>query len=330
MTALLRGWNRFWFLPVPSSTLAVVRIAYGAVLLAWAVSLAWDLPAFFSSSGLVPERSVTPWTWTLLDSEISDTGLAVLLVALIVAAGSLLVGLHPRAAALVAFVLLVSFQRRNPLISNSGDVLLRVFGFYLMFAPTGAALSLDRWRQDRANFWKFPPVAPWVLRLMQVQLCAVYLFSVWEKAQGDRWNEGTAISYALRIDDLVRVPAPGWILESLPIINLMTYGTMALELILVFLVWNHRARPWVLMLGVLMHLSIEATMQIGFFSSVMLVGYLAFIPADTMTKGLLRMRARLERSNLAFLRRVGSPGLETLPPSERRNRREAPASAESS
>ena len=32
----------------------------------------------------------------------------------------------------------------------------------------------------------------------------VYFFAVWEKLRGETWNDGTAISYAFRIEDLER------------------------------------------------------------------------------------------------------------------------------
>lgn len=328
MSQLVARWNSFWFLPTPTSTLAVVRIAYGAVLLAWAGSQAWDVPAFFSSSGLLPERSPSAWTWTLLDVEFSETALQALLMVLVLAATALLLGFYTRAAAVLAFILLHSFQYRNLFVVNSGDTLLRVLSFYLMFAPAGAALSIDRWRNHRRRFWEFPKRAPWALRLMQLQLSALYLFTVWEKVQGETWNDGTAISYALRLDSFVRLWAPSWILESLPIINLMTFGTLALELALAFLVWNRWARPWVLALGVAMHLMIEATIEVGFFGFAIFVVYLAFVPADTMSTLLLRLRARLGRSNVALLRRVGSAGCEPMPPPAEPVRPEVPTPAE--
>ena len=45
MSALGDSWNRFWFAPEPTSTLAVLRIAVGLLLFAWTVTVLPDLGA---------------------------------------------------------------------------------------------------------------------------------------------------------------------------------------------------------------------------------------------------------------------------------------------
>ncbi len=302
------AWERFWFAPTPTSTLAVVRIAYATVLLVWCGLISFDLLAFFSSSGLLEKRVAQPFTWSLLDVFPSDAAVVGFFVALVLAAACLLVGWHTRVAAIVAVVLLMSFERRNLVLLNSADTLLRLFGLYLAFAPSGAALSVDRWRLARDRFWEFPERAPWALRLMQIQVSVLYLFTVWLKVQGNTWNEGTAVSYSLRITEVARFEVPAWITQSAIVSNLLTYGTLAVELALALLIWNRRARPWVIAAGVALHLSIQATIMVGLFSVTVFVGYLAFTPPETMSRWLLALRGVLQRSPWAPLRRVASAG----------------------
>lgn len=302
------AWERFWFAPTPTSTLAVVRIAYATVLLVWCALISFDLFAFFSSSGLLEERVARPFTWSLLDVFSSDAALVGLFVALVGAAACLLVGWHTRVAAVVAAVLLLSFERRNLVVLNSADTLLRLFGVYLAFAPAGVALSVDRWRRARDRFWEFPERAPWALRLMQIQVSVLYLFTVWLKVQGNTWNEGTAVSYSLRITEVARFEVPAWITQSAILANALTYGTLAVELALAVLIWNRRARPWVIAAGVALHLSIQATILVGLFSVTVFIGYLAFTPPETMTRWLLALRGVLQRSAWGPVRRVASAG----------------------
>ena len=47
-------WCHFWFAPEETSTIAIVRILFGIVVLAWTVTLLPDLRAFFSSEGVLP------------------------------------------------------------------------------------------------------------------------------------------------------------------------------------------------------------------------------------------------------------------------------------
>lgn len=288
-------WERFWFSPEPTSTLAVLRVAYGVLLLAWTTTLTLDATTFFSRTGILPERPDDPGTWTVLDWFRSDTAVAILMALLIWAAVLLIIGYHTRLAAAVAFVAVVSLHRRNPFVFQAGDNLLRSFSFYFLFAPAGVALSVDRWRREKGGFWEFPLRAPWAMRLIQVQLSLLYLFSVWEKVRGTTWNNGLAVSLAMRIDELVRVPVPSSISDSLLISNVLTFGTLAIELACAVLIWNRRACPWVLAAGFVLHLFIEITMRVGFFSLVIFLYYLAFIPPETLSGRLLAVRGRLAR-----------------------------------
>jgi predicted DCC family thiol-disulfide oxidoreductase YuxK len=291
MRRVLQGWDRFWFAPAPTSTLALFRIAFALVVLAWAFSLAPSLFAFFSEDGILstqPDRGAA--AWGVLDVFSSDAAVTALYLALIAGSVCLLVGFRSRLAALVVFVCIVSLNRRNPWVLNSGDLLLSVLAFYLMLAPSGSALSVDRWLRNRKGFWEFPERSVWSLRLVQVQVSILYVAAVWAKLQGATWNDGTAVSYALRIEDLERFPVPDLVTGSLVLVNLLTYGTLAVELALGLLVWNRVLRPWVLLLGLSLHLGIDLAVRVGFFSYAVLVAYIAFIPPETARDWILRLR----------------------------------------
>ena len=196
------------------------------------------------------------------------------------------------------FVGIVSLERRNPFVFNSGDALLRIIAFYLMLAPSGASLSLDRWRRAKNAFWEFPERAPWALRLMQVQLSIAYLSGLWAKLMGPAWNDGTAVSYAVRLEDLARFDLLHALATSAVAVNLLTYGTLATEALVGVLVWNRALRPWVLGLGFALHVGIDLTIRVGFFSYAMFVLYLAFLSPNWASSRVLalrdRIRARLE------------------------------------
>jgi Vitamin K-dependent gamma-carboxylase len=293
-------WQQFWFAPEPTSTLAVVRIVYGVIAFLWTVTLLPDLHSFFapSSRAVLPGQPSFDYWVGLLDVFRSPAMVWVVFAALLAGTVALTVGWHTRLAAVVVFVGLLSFERRNPFVLNSGDLLVRHVAFYLMFAPAGVSLSLDRWRRVRRSggeFWAFPARSPWALRLIQVQVSVIYLFTLWEKVKGTTWNDGTAVSYALRIADLTRFHVPTAISQNLTAANLMTFGTLATELSIATLVWNRRARPWVLGAGVLLHLGIELTIMVGFFSWTIFCTYLAFVPPDTMTRWLSAVRDRRRR-----------------------------------
>lgn len=294
-TLLLRGidrWRQFWFSPQPMTTLGLVRIAFGLLMICWTFSLLPDLLTFFGPNGVVQSAPSVRYAWGLLHIFTSERAAIVVWVVLLAAAIALTVGWHSRLAALVVFVVVMSFERRNIFVFNSGDVVLRIEALYLVLAPSGAALSLDRLR-TAGSFWSAQVRAPWVLRLMQVQLSLIYLSTVHDKLTGTTWNQGTAVSYALRLSDLAAVPVPHWLSTNPELMNLATWGTLVLELSLGVLVWNRRVRPWILTAGVLMHLIFVVTLAVAFFSFGMYVLYLAFLPTEAADRVVGRVRGWL-------------------------------------
>jgi hypothetical protein len=292
---VVAAWDRFWFQQVESSTFALFRIAVGTLTLSWTLALAPSLYAFYSPDGILP--SYPDYTgslaWGLLEYFPGSAAVTLFYFLMLLASICVLVGFATRLSAVVLFICLVSFAHRNPWVLNSGDLLVQLLVFYLLLMPAGVALSVDRWLKPNQPFWEFPLVAIWPLRLVQVQVSMLYIVAVWDKVRGTTWNDGTAVSYAMRIGDLSRFPVPGFISDSLVIANLLTFGTLAVELSLGILVWNRVLRPWVLLIGVSLHLGIDYSVRVGFFSWAILVAYIAFIPPDVARSLILGARDRL-------------------------------------
>lgn len=291
--AAWHGWERFFFTPTSTAPLAVFRIAFGLTVTAWTATQLPYLFTFYGPDGLLPEPpAIGPWQWGLLTTNNTVIVLSVVFLASLLAGIALTIGAWPRIAAVVVLLGLIAFERRNPYVLNSGDVLLRVMAVYLIFAPSGESLSWDRWRGNRARFWEFPRRAPWAMRMLQVQTSIIYLAAVWAKLQGDPWRNGTAVSTALRMLDQLRAPSPELIAGSGLLTEWLTFGTILIELSVGILVWNRRLRPWALGAGALLHLGIEVFIMVGFFSIGMWVLYLVFLSPDWTERTVLRLRDR--------------------------------------
>ena len=140
MTRINSAWERFWFAPTSTSTLALVRIFFGGTCVLWTLSLFPDLE-LVSDDGLLPARlSSGDGVWTLWDLSGNRTTLVIGVLVMLIASVCLMVGFGTRVAALLVFVGLMSFQRRNGYAFAGGDLLLRTEAFYLLLAPAGAAL----------------------------------------------------------------------------------------------------------------------------------------------------------------------------------------------
>jgi hypothetical protein len=286
-------WRRFWFFPEPATTLGVIRVAFGLLVVGWTLSLLPDLTTLFGEHGVAPDPQTTGDAWTLLEVTNRDAVVVGLWLLLLASSTALVLGWHSRLASVVVFVSIVSFQRAAPSVFNSGDGLLRIESFFVMLAPSGAALSLDR-RRTAGSFWSAQERAPWILRLMQVQLTVIYVFSVLNKLSGDTWREGTAVSYALQMTDIGIFAWPSWITGNALAMNAATWGALLSEAAIGVLVWNRRWRPWVLAVGLVMHAMIMITFAIAFFSLAMYVLYLAFVPAERMQRVVDRVRRRCQ------------------------------------
>ena len=301
------AWDRFWFTPESTAPLAVFRIGVGALSFVWALALIPDLRTFFSSDGITPRAPEPVLGWWSPLGTITGYGAAVaVLIALIVASVCLLAGYRTRIASAVVFVAVLSFERRTPSIFCSADGLLRNLTFLLMLAPAGASLSADRLRTAPGRFWAFPARAPWVLRIVQIQISVIYLSAVWLKLHGPDWRDGTAVSYAMRLEDFQRFAPPDALSHSLLFSTVVSYWTIAVELMIAVLVWNRAARPVVLLLGVGLHLGLGASLRIGFFTETMLVAYLAFLSPAWTEAQLLALRRRLVTARGAAASRTAS------------------------
>ena len=279
MMTFVQGWRRFWFTTNPAYTVGLVRIAFGVIVIMWALELKTNFYARFGSQGVLPKAPNLPSSWSVFDLFPGDQALMVGWVVLLVSAVALTVGWHSRLAAILVFVLILSFERRNPWIFNAGDMLIRIEALLIALAPCGAALSLDQ-RRHTGSFWSSQECKLWALRLMQVQVSIIYVSTVIAKLRGDTWQNGTAVLYSLRQYDMLVVPTPDWFTSNLLIMNLLAWGTLVVELAIGILVWNRRWRPWVLAAGVGLHLSIMLTLEIGLFSFAVFVLYLSFVPSD--------------------------------------------------
>jgi hypothetical protein len=281
LTTAVEGWRTFWFRPEPAYTLGAVRIAFGAIVIGWTLSLVPNLGEFFSSDGILPRQPPIRYEWGVFESWTDGRALIVGWAVLMLSAVAMTIGWHSKLASLVVFVLVLSFEFRTPYIFNSGDNLIRVEAFILALSPCGAALSLDQ-RRTAGKFWSAQTRGVWPIRLMQIQLTLIYIATFQVRMTGQKWPDGTAMSYALRLQDMLIISVPRWITTSALLMNVATWGTLLFELMIGILVWNRRCRPMVLIAGVVLHLIILITVAVGFFSPAMFVLYLAFVGADTI------------------------------------------------
>ena len=295
VAAAAEPWRTFWFRLQPAYTLGLVRMAFGVLAIGWTISLLPDLYALFGPQGIVPHQPSDGFYWGVFAIWTSGRALLIGWAVLLVSSVALAIGWHSRLAALAVYVLILSFQHRDPWAWNGGDVTVRIEALVLALSPCGAALSLDQARSTGA-FWSAQQRPQWTVRLLQLQMSLIYLASALSKISGATWPQGTAVSYALRLPDLVLVSPPHWVTSSALLMNAATWATLVVELSLGLLVWNRRLRPWVLAVGVVVHTIFMLTIAVGFFTLAIFVLYLAFISPETVQRLPSEAKRKFRRS----------------------------------
>ena len=126
------------------------------------------------------------------------------------------------------------------LMLHSGDTLIRVVAFLLMFAPLGSTLSLDSFIFGKRLKKTARPglVSWWAPRMIQLQLSALYCITAYWKTVGLSWADGTAVYYALHLFEFRKFPVP----ESshLWAYAILSWATVAIELSCGILIWSQR------------------------------------------------------------------------------------------
>jgi hypothetical protein len=282
----LNRWDRFFFKPAPVEGMAIFRIVWCALLL---MALFFDIGNavdFYGPRALLSVETVKSQfnyphlnLFYFMGHDLSTIYFMMTIYGL--ALFSAMIGFQTRISLFVAMILMVSFHHRNIWLLSSSEVLMRIIMIFLVCSPAGNALSVDSFL---ARLKKNPlprEWAPWALRLIQIQLSVVYIWTVWHKLKGDYWLDGTAIYYATRLQSMTNLPVPV-LLDNLLLIKLMTWGALILEFSLGTLVWFKEFRRPLIIMGVFFHIGIEYMMSIPFFELIMMALLLSYYTPEEM------------------------------------------------
>ena len=290
----LAAWNAFWFTPADPLPLALVRIAAGA-LLAWS-SMVWllDADAFFGVDGWQSPENVwrmndQPWQWSWYFLA-GSSGVVRLLTAITLAAAVMLtLGIATPLAAGISLLGFISAVNRSPLNVFGFDDVLGMLLVAVAVGPAGAALSIDRWlaTDTSADRPSVPSVrANLAIRLIQVHLCVIYLFSGCGKLLGASWWEGAAL-WGAAANVQYRTLDLTWLAGHPLLVNALTLGTLWWEVAYAAVVWPRLTRRLTLAMAVPVHLGIGLAMGMMEFGLAMLAANMAFVPASVLRR-LLR------------------------------------------
>jgi len=285
---LFQAWNEFFFKPQSPIPVCLFRILYGLLAFFNLVMLhgewlKWYGPHSFVSLDTMHKFSVGRHMSLFEIMPQTDLAVNILYWAFLVSTVFLTFGFMTRFSAFAVYLFLGSIQMRNEFILNSGDTLMLVTGFFLIFSPCNAAFSVDHWlrvRRGRASA-SIPLSSPWAQRMLQIQTAVVYFATFYWKSMGVMWINGTAVYYALHLQDFQRFPVP---IHNLFVLKSLTWMTLLIEFALGVLIWFKELRYPVLLAGLCLHLGIEYAMNIPLFEWMIVATYVNFIDPEDLTR----------------------------------------------
>lgn len=265
--------------------LASLRIGVAIILLYETLLVLPDVPAFYAESGVYP-RSLT-WAWNtpartfyphLWEGSVEFQYLLFSIHLGLI--GLLLAGLFTRWVTFGNWLFILSYQGRNPMLTQGSDEIMRLLLFWGMLLPWSAVWSLDALRRDDIRLLP-RRVVSWPSVGLLVQVAAIYVFSAILKS-GPAWRiDGTAIYYTLSVEYLTS-NLGRQLLEYPRLMRAMTFGAWWLEAVgplLAFSPWANGPLRVLVVLGFLgFHLGLAATMLLGTFPYVSCLCWIPFIP----------------------------------------------------
>lgn len=283
----IAGWNRFWFTPADPATLGLIRILAGAMLLYTHLVWTLDLGGFFGGRhpwisteviAALPDHSAFKWSWFYWIH--SPMLLWTFHIAALVVFALLTIGLWSRTMSVLAFLATVSYINRASLAQFGLDDTNAMLAMYLMIGPCGAAYSVDRWlkrRRGTAALAVEPSIgANLAIRLIQVHLCVLYLFSGIGKLQGPWWWNGNALLMAMANREYQSLDGT-WLVHFPWLVYGLTHVTVFWETFYCVLVWPRLTRPIVLAIAAGVHLGIGLFLGMWTFGLAMLIANLSFV-----------------------------------------------------
>jgi len=297
--------------------LSLMRIAIALVLLLDLCIRASSLTAHYTELGAIPFNGVELSFWKagyFSLFQFCDTYAFSLLVFILtgIVYLFLLTGYKTKLFTLLSWLLLTSLQNRNTLVLQGGDDLLRLILFWGIFLSWGNFYSIDSKtfriaQHDKKKILSVSTIGYVVL------LFSVYFFTGLLK-NGAEWNsEGTALYYAMSLDQMTW-PLGKMLLSHTSILKILTVAVRWFEMLvpfLLFIPFKNSLFRLLFVLGVaVFQIGISITMFVGLFYLIGLVTLIGLLPEDVMN-WVDRKIKRQEKiisieNNTSFLSKISS------------------------
>ncbi len=282
-------------------SLGLFRFFLGIVLIFDFFNRFGLVEAFYNDDGIIDrayliENIAINWKFTLLN--LNGTSLFAHLLAFIGVIFSVLftIGFRTKFSAIIAWVLLYSFQNRFPMINHGGDNLLRLLLFFSILLPVQARFSIDKHFGKGVEEDK-DEISTSFSFLIYLQIFLMYFFTFFYKWHPSWLKELDSLYFAMNIDLYTTVMGES-LLNFPNIMKVLSFLTLWVEGIgplLLFIPWKKTFfRNLALLLFWGLHLGILLTLHLGNFPWACLVLWVPLIPKENWDF-LKRKRKKMEK-----------------------------------
>ena len=264
--------------------LGAMRIGIGLILLTDLFIRSLSINAFFTDEGLLPLHVLKQYNWNPVYFSLhaisgSIYWQIVLFVINAICIVLLIVGYRTRLFTFICWVFLTSMQNRNPFILQGGDDLLRLILLWGMFLPWGERYTINKTSNMSNEYISLANVGYMML------VMSVYFFSALLKESPEWHSEGSALYYALSIDQ-IRLPLGTIIYQYPSLLKILTHLVYYIELIPPLFFVLPFLHSKIRLIGVVciaaLHLGIASTLYVGLFYSIGLTTLIGMLPSTVM------------------------------------------------
>lgn len=261
-----------------------MRIAAGLVLLTDLFIRSLSIKAFFTDEGVLPIEILKQYNWSpnyfsfhALSGDLWWQIILFIINALCIIL--LIIGYRTRLFTFICWVFLTSIQNRNPFILQGGDDMLRLLLLWAIFLPWGERYSIQK-KSSYANSY-----FDWANICYLLLSASVFFFSALLKTSPEWRTEGTALYYALSLDQ-IRMPG-GSVLYQFPVImKLLTYVVFYIELLAPILLILPFVPSKIRLIGIISYLclfiGIASTVYVGLFYIIGITSLIGLLPSSVI------------------------------------------------
>ena len=259
------------FTPVDAASVVTFRILFYAIVAwqAWRFIESYWVEMFFSNKEFYftywPFDFVHPWP---------GNGVTIHLWVLIGVALCAMCGVFYRISATACFLLFTYIFLLEKARYINHVYLTCLLTFVMIFLPVHRTWSFDAWRSQRLRSEVVPA---WTLWLLQAQIGIPYLFGGIAKLNAD-WLQCEPLRAWLA--ERTSFPLIGPYFTNEPVVWFMTYSSLLLDLLAVFLLRNRRTRIFWYIGLLAFHFMNSRLFGIGIFPWLMIPATLIFFEAD--------------------------------------------------